>query len=111
VADVEDRVAAVTARYDGPDNEAARLTADALRRLEWRRRRGGKVCPACGEAKPVSAFGPRTDAPDGLRSACRPCEAARVRAQRRALPVMPDYEDEGDGLAWVPVSSDPGPLL
>ena len=88
VPTVEDRVAAVCARYDGPDNEAARLAEDALRRLAWRKRRGGKGCPTCAETKPVSAFGPDVRKPDGLDPRCRACEAARRRASRSGGPLL-----------------------
>jgi hypothetical protein len=79
---VEDRIAAVCARYDGSDDEAARLTDATLRRLAWRRRRGGKLCASCAAGLPLSAFGPDLRRPDGLRYACRPCEAAARRRQR-----------------------------
>jgi hypothetical protein len=82
---VEDRVAAVCARYDGEDDEAARLAEAALRRLDWRRRRGGKECSRCGAVLPVSAFGPDLRRPDGLRYVCRPCEAADRRRRRERV--------------------------
>lgn len=56
-----------------------------LARLEWRRRRGRKECSACGEALPTSSFGPDTRRKDGLRSACRPCEAGRSRSRRAVV--------------------------
>lgn len=80
----EERIAAAAARYDGPDGEAALLTVQALRRRDWRLRRGGKVCSRCGRTYPLSAFGPRPDLADGLERRCRKCERNRAR-ERRAL--------------------------
>lgn len=68
-----DALDAVCAKYDDGGGEAEALRSAAFRRLQWRRRRSGKVCSRCGEAKPLAAFGPRLDAPDGLRDACRVC--------------------------------------
>lgn len=85
VGAVEDRLAEVTARYDDEDGEAARLLEQALARLAWRKRRGGKECSACGETRPVSEFGPDGSRRDGLAHRCRACDAGRGR-DRRASP-------------------------
>lgn len=90
---VADRIAATAARYDGADDEAARLTAQALARREWRLRRSGKTCSRCSQTKPISAFGPDSRRPDGLRYSCRPCEARRAR-ERAAFDELRDLLDE-----------------
>ncbi|WGH20353.1 hypothetical protein SEA_MAGUCO_61 [Arthrobacter phage MaGuCo] len=85
MSDPADLIARISARYDGGDGEAARLTAEALARLAWRKRRGGKVCVRCGQARQVGDFARDSRRPDGLAYACRSCEAARVRASRRPV--------------------------
>lgn len=72
----EHALRALTARYDDGDGEGAQLAEQALARLAWRLRRGGKDCSQCGEALPLDAFAPRMDAPDGLRGICRACSVA-----------------------------------
>lgn len=72
-----DALDAVCAKYDDGGGEAEALRAAAFRRLQWRRRRGGKVCSQCGADRPLSEFGPRYDTADGKRTVCRPCDAAR----------------------------------
>lgn len=72
----EDALLALTAKYDDGNDEGAQLAAEALRRLEWRRKRAGKACSACLVALPLTAFAPRNDAPDGLRGVCRACSVS-----------------------------------
>lgn len=72
-----DSLDAVCAKYDDGGGEAEALRVQAFRRLQWRRRRGGKVCSRCGEVKPVREFGPHGGASDGLQPACRACDKAR----------------------------------
>jgi hypothetical protein len=43
-----------------------------------------KVCPKCGENKPLDAYCVRTDMPDGREYRCKRCEAARVKAHTAA---------------------------
>ncbi len=81
----EDRVRLVAARYDGDDDEVRLLEANALRRLEYRRRRGGKECPRCEETKPVSAFRRHSGKSDGLYAVCRDCERTIRSANREGL--------------------------
>lgn len=69
-------VRSVAERYEGDDDEAERLTEAALRRLEWRKRHGGKECASCHEAKPVSEFGQDSRERDGLHRICRSCRNA-----------------------------------
>ena len=75
-------IRALAEKYDDGDGEASALAADAMRRLAWRRRRGGKVCAACGEAKALSEFGPDDRKPDGLDPRCRPCASDQRRLSR-----------------------------
>lgn len=74
-----DLLAAIAARYDGQDNEAARLEAGARRRLEYRRRHSGKSCDRCRETKALSAFSRDSREKDGLRRYCRACDALGAR--------------------------------
>lgn len=87
--DVEDdpaaRIARAAARYDSGNGEAQALTAQALARLEYRRRHSGKTCSSCQETKPLSAFGPDSQREDGLSHRCRACNSARMRASRRRV--------------------------
>jgi hypothetical protein len=87
--DVEDdpaaRISRVAARYDSGNGEAQALTAQALARLAQRQRHSGKACSACREDKPLSAFGPDSERPDGLSHRCRACDSARKRASRRRV--------------------------
>ncbi|WGH21419.1 HNH endonuclease [Arthrobacter phage Emotion] len=75
----EDLIRHVAAKYDDGNGEGERLADAALRRLEWRKERGGRVCPKCGETKPVSEFGVDARKPDGLDPRCKACEASRKR--------------------------------
>lgn len=75
-------LARIAAQLVDDPAEAEAAAERALLRLEWRRRRGSKVCPACGEQLPASSFGPDARKRDGLRGSCRPCEAAQSRARR-----------------------------
>lgn len=79
-----DLIARVARKYDGADDEAARLKADALARLEWRKRRGRKQCDRCGEAKPVSAFSRDSTRADGLLRRCKSCDADLYKARVNA---------------------------
>lgn len=57
---------------------------------------GGKVCSQCGEAKPVSDFGPLAHCKDGLRPSCKPCARKQQRAYRlRRLGEERDCSDCG----------------
>lgn len=69
----EDRITTAAARYDGPDDEAARLTEQTLRRRDWRLRRGGKTCVRCARTKPTSDFSIDSRERDGLNRRCRAC--------------------------------------
>lgn len=44
-----------------------------------------KVCADCKDSLPLSAFGPRKDAPDGLRTRCRACLTDYKRQYRARL--------------------------
>ena len=44
-----------------------------------------KVCADCKDSLPLSAFGPRKDAPDGLRNRCRACLTDYKRQYRARL--------------------------
>jgi hypothetical protein len=70
---------ALASRYGDDDEERAALKRAVAARLDALRREGGKRCSRCETRLPLDAFGPRADAPDGLRSACRRCEAERFR--------------------------------
>ncbi len=72
----EDALLSLTAKYDDGNDEGAKLASEALRRLEWRRRRGGKVCSRCSEGKPLAAFGADSSRDDGLAFYCRACRSA-----------------------------------
>lgn len=72
-----DALDAVCAKYDDGGGEAEALRQAAFRRLQWRRRRGGKDCARCGQTKPVTAFGPDGRKTDGLQGICRACDAER----------------------------------
>lgn len=61
----------------GEDGDVLYLAAK--RRLEWRRRRGGKECFSCGESLPMGRYGPDLRTPDGLRASCRACENGGAR--------------------------------
>lgn len=74
----EERLAQTAARYDGPDDEASRLLAQALRRRDWRLRRGGKECASCHTVRPVAAFGADASRRDGLNPRCRSCRRGRA---------------------------------
>lgn len=69
-------LAAICAKYDDGGGEAEQLRRDTSRRLEWRRRRGGKVCARCSEGKPLRAFGADASRRDGLAVYCRECRSA-----------------------------------
>lgn len=56
------------------------LDAYRRRRIE-RAARARRRCTVCRELLPPSTFGPREGG--ALRSACRPCEAARDRERKR----------------------------
>lgn len=77
-----DLIRAVAQKYDGSDNEAARLTESTARRLAWRKRNAGKACDRCRETKPVSAFSRDSREPDGLRRYCRDCASRNYRTAR-----------------------------
>lgn len=80
---VEARLRAVAEKYDDGNGEADALVRDALRRIEYRKRHGFKVCSRCNEKKPVADFGPDGSKRDGLASRCRACDAERQRDYRR----------------------------
>jgi hypothetical protein len=80
----EDALLSLTAKYDDGNDEGAKLASEALRRLEWRRRRGGKVCSRCADAKPLEAFGPDARKGDGLDDRCRQCASDQRRLSRHA---------------------------
>lgn len=69
-----DALAQAATRYADP-GELAALTAATEARLQWRARRGFKVCETCHEAKRVTAFGQHSRNRDGLRRACRACRS------------------------------------
>ncbi len=53
-----------------------------------------KHCTRCGLDKPTTAFSPRTESKDGLRSACKECTAANERTRyhartRKEVPTEP----------------------
>ena len=75
----------------------ASLPSHVADRLDYLRRRSGKTCRACGEAKRLSEFGPDPATPDGLDRYCRACRAARARARRQARAAAADVP-YGDGL-------------
>jgi hypothetical protein len=78
------RIAEAVAEYDGGNGEASSLAEAALRRLSWRKARGGKECSRCEETKPVSEFAADGRRPDGLAYSCRSCESLRKRLARIA---------------------------
>lgn len=84
-AQAVDRIVDVVERYDGPSGEGARLLSQVLAARAYRLRRSGKECSRCRETKPISAFGPDTRRPDGLRYVCRSCEAADTRRRRNVV--------------------------
>lgn len=45
-----------------------------------------KKCACCGEVKPTTEFGPSKQNKDGLRSYCRPCARAKIKAYYEANP-------------------------
>lgn len=49
-----------------------------------------KLCPGCGQEKPLSAFGNKASTKDGKEPKCRVCKSADARAyrQRRASTVV-----------------------
>lgn len=59
------------------EDEAERATADALRRLDWRLRRGGKECVTCRKTKTVGEFGLDSSRRDGLHNSCRACRSVK----------------------------------
>lgn len=77
--DLTDRLQEHAAPYTEPDVD---LVERARRRLEWRRRRGFKVCARCSERKPASGFGVDSSRRDGLRRYCRVCVAAYDAGKR-----------------------------
>ncbi|CCQ44325.1 hypothetical protein ARTSIC4J27_249 [Pseudarthrobacter siccitolerans] len=80
---VAERLASVASRYGEP----LALTAQALARLEYRRRHSGKTCAKCQHVRPLSAFTTDTRKPDGLSSRCKSCEAQRQRERRASRRV------------------------
>jgi hypothetical protein len=70
---------ATAAPYD--DDEGA-LQQSVVDRLRERLSRSGKVCAKCGEAKPLSAYGPHLQKHDALDPRCRDCESGRRRGAR-----------------------------
>lgn len=84
----EDALRALCDRYDDGDDEGRRLYEQALRNLGRRRRRGGKACSRCGEAKPLSAFGPDDRNPDGKDGRCRACSSELRRLSRTTGPLL-----------------------
>jgi hypothetical protein len=63
----------VAQRYDGDEEEARQVYESALRRVAWRKGRGFKVCPRCGEALKPTEFGMDASRSDGLHNVCRRC--------------------------------------
>jgi hypothetical protein len=47
-----------------------------------------KICSACQQVLPKTAFGSKRPNPDGLNDACRPCTNARVLASKRRLKAL-----------------------
>jgi hypothetical protein len=47
--------------------------------------RQSKVCQICNNTKPVSQFGVRRDAADGLMSYCKPCWTIYVKNAQRKI--------------------------
>lgn len=79
---VRARIAAVAARYDGEDGQAARLTAEALGSLGRRLRLSGKRCERCRAEQPLAAFSVDSREHDARRRYCRACDAAASRRRR-----------------------------
>lgn len=55
-----------------------------------------KPCADCGRVRPLRAFGPKADNPDGHESRCRDCRArrardhvCRARTMRKRYPTPP----------------------
>lgn len=78
----DELLAAVTSRYDGPDNEAARLLEQTQGRLAWRLRHSGKECERCRESKSLAGFSRDSRNPDGLRRYCRQCDSSGYKGRR-----------------------------
>ena len=67
--------------------------------------RDRKICPSCGESKPVSEFGRNRSLGDGLSFYCLACNRERKRAwsleSRRRLGLeVRDYSWIPDGFRW-----------
>lgn len=48
-----------------------------------------KLCPGCGEMKPLSAFAKRSARPSGVQSRCRVCVSAKAKPHHRAKRDVP----------------------
>lgn len=75
MGDFDDRLTARAEAY-AEETDPAKLADAVRRRLDWRLRRGFKVCGSCGLRKPVSAFGRDASRRDGLEVRCRLCRRA-----------------------------------
>lgn len=85
----DDRLAAVTRRYDTGDGEAGQLLQQAQERLAWRLRHSGKRCSKCGADRPLSAFTRDRQRADGLSPWCRDCHSARRLVRQDGMPSNP----------------------
>lgn len=72
-----------------PAEFAARVRRQRARR-EQRGQQPAKRCSSCQRDRPALDFAEDARATDGLKSACRPCDAERVRARRSRLVVLAD---------------------
>lgn len=73
--ELEERLIEAGLRSGMTDEEARLAASDAVRRQEWRLRRGFRECSSCREKKPVAEFRRNVSRRDGRHHACRDCES------------------------------------
>jgi 5-methylcytosine-specific restriction endonuclease McrA len=74
------------------DRRRRRAPAQLALDLTRLRPDGLKRCRLCREQLPIAAYGPDAAGPDGLRTECRPCDAA-AKARRRIGAYVTSWED------------------
>jgi hypothetical protein len=89
----EERLAEAASKFESGNGEAAAVVYEAMARLAYRRRNGGKQCSSCREVKPLSAYGRDADRADGLAHRCRACDNTRKR-ESRTRAQQPTHADQ-----------------
>lgn len=62
---------------------------------------GKRVCPGCGEDKPLEDYSPHRGKPLGLSSYCKPCQAARTARSRQRPEFVRTPRDKGQARQYA----------